>query len=321
MPCAYCGEETHAAPICFKRLRAEVSLTEVLDRYGVELVKLRTQCPLPGHQGERKNKPFSVKEDGRAFHCWSCGAKGNVLEFVRLMERLDKASDAGKKLAEWFPADGVGVKPNVRPEVPLAPTPVQVKPGRNVPLNEKWATVRPALLNVHPDHPYLQARGFSLELCMAFGVGVYLGKGPTMKNRVVFPIHNLAGQLLAYAGRLTDDSAVSENNPRWKFPRDFHKGLELFNLETRAAVFFRELRQLFGLGVHLIRDMQKGDLSVYIKYEKKGQHKNQDNDLSDAFHRIFSTARSLALRARGFPSISSGAACTGFLVKRTASFA
>ena len=229
MPCAYCGEETHAAPICFKRLRAEVSLTEVLDRYGVELVKLRTQCPLPGHQGERKNKPFSVKEDGRAFHCWSCGAKGNVIEFVRLMERLDKASDAGKKLAEWFPANGAKPTSEVKPEVRLPTTTVQEGPEQNVPLAEKFRKNGGggwdgSLKHVDPAHPYLVGRQFGAELCATFGIGFYGGKG-SMSGRIVFPIHNVAGQLVAYAGR-----AVDTTEPRWKFPEGFHKGLEFFNL-------------------------------------------------------------------------------------------
>jgi DNA primase len=41
----------------------------------------------------------------------------------------------------------------------------------------------------------------------------------------VIPIHNPAGELVAYAGRSIDGS-----EPRYKFPAGFHKSLELFNL-------------------------------------------------------------------------------------------
>lgn len=254
MPCAYCGEETHTAPICFKRLRAEVSMPEVLERYGVEIVKLRTQCPLPGHQGERKNKPFSVKEDGRAFHCWSCGAKGNVIEFVRLMEGLDKASDAGKKLAEWFPANGTAVKSEKKPEVQQAQTPVQEKPGRNIPLAEKFRDKGwDGSLKLDPAHPYLASRGFSTELCESFGVG-YCARG-MMAGRIAFPIHNVAGELVGYAGRLTDDKAAWRPKdagaewepPRWQFPDGFHRSWELFNLHRAERPHVYVVESFWGV--------------------------------------------------------------------------
>ena len=46
-----------------------------------------------------------------------------------------------------------------------------------------------------------------------------------MQNRIVIPIHNADGLLVAYAGRAIDGS-----EPRYKFPAGFRKSLELFNL-------------------------------------------------------------------------------------------
>ena len=46
-----------------------------------------------------------------------------------------------------------------------------------------------------------------------------------MHDRIVIPIHNSEGELVAYAGRSIDGS-----EPRYKFPAGFHKSLELFNL-------------------------------------------------------------------------------------------
>jgi DNA primase len=46
-----------------------------------------------------------------------------------------------------------------------------------------------------------------------------------MYDRIVIPIHNREGELVAYAGRSIDGS-----EPRYKFPVGFHKSLELFNL-------------------------------------------------------------------------------------------
>ena len=46
-----------------------------------------------------------------------------------------------------------------------------------------------------------------------------------MSGRVVIAIHNERGELVAYAGRSTDNS-----EPKYKFPAGFHKSLELFNV-------------------------------------------------------------------------------------------
>src|SRR5438876_2292724 len=48
-----------------------------------------------------------------------------------------------------------------------------------------------------------------------------------MNGRIVIPIHNERGELLAYAGRSIDNS-----EPRYKLPAGFHKSLELFNLHS-----------------------------------------------------------------------------------------
>jgi DNA primase len=49
-----------------------------------------------------------------------------------------------------------------------------------------------------------------------------------MAGRVVIPTRNETGELVAYAGRALD----AEVDPRYKFPRDFHKSSVLFNLNA-----------------------------------------------------------------------------------------
>ena len=51
-----------------------------------------------------------------------------------------------------------------------------------------------------------------------------------MKGRVVVPIHDAKGELLAYAGRVLDDT-----QPRYRFPAGFRKSLVLFNLHRALA--------------------------------------------------------------------------------------
>ena len=52
-----------------------------------------------------------------------------------------------------------------------------------------------------------------------------------MSGRIVIPIRNLHGQLVAYAGRSLDDRP-----PKYKLPAGFRKGLELFNLQRALAL-------------------------------------------------------------------------------------
>ena len=63
-----------------------------------------------------------------------------------------------------------------------------------------------------------------------FGVGFFPGKG-SMHDRIVIPIHNREGELVAYAGRSIDGS-----EPRYKFPAGFHKGQVLYHLDRVGEI-------------------------------------------------------------------------------------
>jgi DNA primase len=57
-----------------------------------------------------------------------------------------------------------------------------------------------------------------------------------MSGRVVIPIHDGAGELVAYAGR-----AIDNTEPRYKLPAGFHKSHELYNLHRAIATGERGL--------------------------------------------------------------------------------
>jgi DNA primase len=59
-----------------------------------------------------------------------------------------------------------------------------------------------------------------------------------MKGRIAIPLHDAEGRLIGYAGRLADEEAIDEENPRYMLPgsrerdgivHDFCKSLFLFN--------------------------------------------------------------------------------------------
>ena len=80
-------------------------------------------------------------------------------------------------------------------------------------------------------HPYLAARGLSQETIQTFGVG-YCSHG-LLAGWITIPIHNPAGQLVAYAGRWPGEPP--DGQPRYRLPKGFRKSLELFNLHRAKS--------------------------------------------------------------------------------------
>jgi 5S rRNA maturation endonuclease (ribonuclease M5) len=78
-------------------------------------------------------------------------------------------------------------------------------------------------------HPYLEQRAVQPSTAAWFGIGYYGGSG-FLRNRIVFPIHDSEGQLVAYAGRSIDGS-----EPRYLFPPSFRKSQVVFNLHRAVG--------------------------------------------------------------------------------------
>src|SRR5690349_21100532 len=81
----------------------------VIDHYNVADLKrtkdeLRGKCPIHHGEGERS---FHINLTKNCFNCFSCKARGNVLDFVAKMERCS-VRDAALKLAEWFNVESEG---------------------------------------------------------------------------------------------------------------------------------------------------------------------------------------------------------------------
>src|SRR2546421_11430699 len=87
----------------FKAVKDTVAMQMVLAHYQVnglrkEKQELVGRCPI--HQGEGE-RAFHVSLTKNAFNCFSCKARGNVLDFVAAMEKCS-VRDAALKLTEWF---------------------------------------------------------------------------------------------------------------------------------------------------------------------------------------------------------------------------
>ena len=207
----------------FRAVKEAVSLEAVLRHYQVPGLRRRRHqlegcCPI--HRGKRDDS-FRASLSRNAFHCFACQAHGNVLDFVAAMERCS-VREAAVRLQQWF--DVTGLAPWTRP-VPGSARErelVREKEGCNRPLGF-------ALTGVDHAHPYMQQRGIEDATAAEFGVGFYGGPG-LMSGRIVIPIRNPSGEIVAYAGRALDGRL-----PKYKLPAGFRKAWELFNVQRAVA--------------------------------------------------------------------------------------
>lgn len=201
----------------FKSIKVRVKLESVLQHYHVELRpsgkgQYRGCCPI--HCGDGHDA-FHVNLARNVFHCFACGAGGTVLDFVAAMEGCS-LSEAAQRLQ--------GIMCSSTPLTLTLNEKELVTERRRVslPLNFK-------LTGIDYAHPYLAERGITEQTAVEFGVGFYAGPG-LMHGRLVIPIHNADGQLIAYCGR-----SVDQTQPRYRVPPAFAKSEILFNMHRAAA--------------------------------------------------------------------------------------
>jgi DNA primase len=232
--------------IDFQELREKIDFSVVLKHFGVELkIKKGDQhqgfCPLPTHKGKRKSPSFSANLKRKIFHCFGCQNSGNCIDFVCRMQGMNPDNPGDIRTAALYMQEHFfdGVPASDRP--PAAP----IKATQQVPATARVETELPVIINAPLDfelagldatHPYLIRRGFEPETIAHFGLG-FCSKG-LMKDRIAIPLHDQSARLIGYAGRVVDDSQISEETPKYKFPGrrerqgkafEFHKSLFLYN--------------------------------------------------------------------------------------------
>jgi DNA primase len=223
----------------FREVKAQVSIEQVLEHYGL-LAKFtrkgdRLSGPCPIHQGSNA-KQFSASVSKGAWKCFSghCGKSGNVIDLVAALEEVP-FREAAKKLQQWFEIKPEKEKPetdNGAPQRKIAKKAVKAaaeEPEEEAPEEVKENKPLTFQLNLDVGHPYLASRGLTPETVGHFSLGL-CNRG-SMKGRIAIPIHNAAGELVAYAGRWVGaDEELPEDEGKYKLPAGFHKGLVVYNL-------------------------------------------------------------------------------------------
>jgi DNA primase len=235
-----------------------VDIVEVIDRR-VKLKKTgknySARCPFH----EERSPSFSVNPDKQFYYCFGCGAGGNALTFVMEYENLEFP-----QAVETLAGSAGMVVPREPDRSGREPGQQEDSNKPLYALMEQVSLYYQQQLRSHPQArravDYLKARGLSGEIAKQFELGYAppgwdnllsgLGGGEALRellikagmlvknedgriydrfrDRVVFPIHDRRGRVIAFGGRvLGDDKPKYLNSPETEI---FHKGRELYGL-------------------------------------------------------------------------------------------
>lgn len=227
----------------FQFVRSNVGFAQVLEHYQLTETfrpqsggkSLRGPCPI--HKGTNTDG-FSIELEKNIWICHSktaCSSGGNILDFVAKMEGV-ALRQAALLLVEWFNLPDSPGKPNPaeskseRPSKSTATQKHAESHSSQPPENSSTLVNKPlkfTLSNLDERHPYLYHKGLTDESILEFDLG-YCSKG-MMTGRIVVPIRNADGELVAYAGRLVDEQ---DGEPKWKMPPGYFKTQDVFNLHS-----------------------------------------------------------------------------------------
>lgn len=223
---------------------------------------------------DEKTPSFSVSPTKQFYHCFGCGAHGTAIGFLMEFERMD-FPEAVKELANQvgleLPVIAGGTAYTRRPDDAPNLYEVLEKSARFFRYQlGKHALAKQAIA-------YLRGRGLSGDIATEFGIGfappewdgllkafastpvkslveaglVIEAEGKRydrFRNRIMFPIRDRRGRVIAFGGRILDgaEKSASGNGPKYLNSPEtslFHKGKELYGLfEARRAL--RELPRL-----------------------------------------------------------------------------
>ncbi len=244
-----------------KEIRENVDIVDVISRY-ISLNKRGKNhfgiCPF-----HDDNEPsLSVSSEKQIFKCFSCGASGNVFTFLMDYEHLSFLESV-KKISTLA---GINVDIDTKPTNPQEKVFLEIyeqaqKLYRNNIVAKEGAKALKYLknrgldeetinyfeiglaLNKQPVGEYLQAKKFApkdLENCGLINENGY----DIFQDRIMFPIHNSNGRLVAYSGRLFEE-------------RDDSK-----YINTKETIIFKKSEVLYNY--HRVRDMMRQEKELIL---------------------------------------------------------
>lgn len=254
---AYINEET------INNIRKNIDIVDIISKYVPLEQKGKNYfgvCPF--HDDHAPS--MSVSKDKQIYKCFSCGASGNVFSFIENIENIE-FPEAVAKLAEFA---GIEVSGDFKKTPSVH--------------EKEYEFMNLSLLfyqnNINSEHgldaiEYLKKRGFNRDTINEFQIGLSLDDSNSLlsllkarkmdiklgeslglishddkhyydifNKRIMFPIHDLKGQIIAYTGRIYK----SESQNRYMNSREnsiFKKGNIIFNYH-RARDYIRKTKEL-----------------------------------------------------------------------------
>lgn len=237
-------------------LLARTDIVELINGY-VSLRKAGKNfsacCPFH----DEKTPSFTVSPDKQFYYCFGCGAKGNAISFLMdyaHLEFIEVIQELANRQGLEIPYEGSDENSSGNSSQRQA----------LLDLLKQVAQFYQNQLRQHPNKQqaidYLKQRGLSGEISASFGLGFappgwdhvlkHFGQNTKQqkllfdaglliekeqggfydrfRNRIMFPIHDRRGQVIAFGGRVLDDSKPKYlNSPETSV---FHKGQELYGL-------------------------------------------------------------------------------------------
>lgn len=246
-------------------LVARSDIVDIIDsRVKLKKAGRNYQACCPFHN--EKTPSFSVSQEKQFYYCFGCGAKGNVISFLMDYDKLEFV-EAVEELASRY---GIEV-PREKGQAPSKNTKQaanlrQLDHDTNERVSQYYESELKNNTNSQRVIDYLKGRGLSGSIVKQWNIGFApdawdgvlkrFGKTPNdiqrlidlklvnqneqqrrfdfFRNRIMFPIRDKRGKVVAFGGRIIDgDGPKYLNSPE---TRIFHKSAELYGFyQVRKA--------------------------------------------------------------------------------------
>ena len=256
-------------------IREKLDIVDVVRDYIPELRKAgrnyKAACPFHNE----KTPSFNVSQDKQFFYCFGCSEGGDMFTFVMKIEGLTFV-EALKKLAQkagiqWAETEYHQLSAKERERLDLKKIMAAAAEfykkllfssngekvrlylgGRKI---NKVTVERFGLGFAPPDEQSLTSelsrQGFSKELMVTAGLGAVRANSSVsdyFRNRVMFPIHNAAGDITAFGGRALEDG----QQPKY--------------LNSPETPLFSKRRTLYGIYEALPQIRKEGRMLILEGY-------------------------------------------------------